>query len=162
MKENKGIANFYYDFVIEFNKTEKSYRDNIGINYKNFYREKDINKKYEYLDKIKYVMDELYRNDTMGFILQKNKKESISFILEKLSTKDGIKDLYNKLELTFQDHTFMSGIENLYEITRDIVSLEQLSIIVKRQYEIDDDYNENYFNLFLKYKELKKRLMQLL
>lgn len=162
MKENKGIANFYYDFVIEFNKTEKSYKDNIGINYKKFYREKDINKKYEYLDKIKYVMDELYRNDTMGFILQKNKKESISFILEKLSTKDGIKDLYNKLELTFQDHTFMSGIENLYEITRDIVSLEQLSIIVKRQYEIDDDYNENYFNLFLKYKELKKRLMQLL
>ena len=162
MKENKGIANFYYDFVVEFNNTEKSYKDNISINYKKFYREKDISKKYEYLDKIKYVMDELYRNDTMGFVLQKNKKESISFILEKLSTKDGIRDLYNKLELTLQDHEIMSGIENLYEITKDIVDLEQLSIIVKRQYEVYDNYNENYFDLFLKYKELKKRLMQLL
>ena len=34
MKENKGIANFYYDFVVEFNNTEKSYKDNISINYK--------------------------------------------------------------------------------------------------------------------------------
>ena len=136
MEEKIKIANMYYDFVNEFNTITNC------INYES-------------------MIENIYTTDTMYFVLRKDKKTSINDIIDKLSSISGTNILIAKLDLTFDGpDDYIRQIEDLEDITKGFVNKEQLSTIVKRKFECDDDFNKfNYLELYYKYKDLYNKLM---
>lgn len=93
--------------------------------------------------------------------LYSNKEQALKKIEEMLNTKNGTSNLIGRLENTFDNDLdcYISQIENLEYITKDLVTTDQLSIIVNRKFEFEDDFKEkDYFNLYIKYKNLSNLL----
>lgn len=148
MEEKIKLANLFYDFVSEFKNTIKSKND-------------DNTDESETIKTVKNLMEDFYMRDSMYFVLRKDKLVSINELIDMLSSESGTRYLLGKLENTFCDtDDYINQIEDLDYITKDLVSKEQLSTIVKRKFECDDDFNNfNYLELYYKYKDLDNKLI---
>lgn len=148
MEEKIKLANLFYDFVSEFKRTLQP-------------KNNDNTDESETLKTVKNLIEDFYMCDSMYFILRKDKLVSINELIDMLSSESGTRHLLNKLENTFCDtDDYISQIEDLDYITKDIINKEQLSTIVKRKFEYDDDFNKfNYLELYYKYKDLDNKLI---
>ncbi|MCM1052601.1 MAG: hypothetical protein NC483_01300 [Ruminococcus sp.] len=146
-----NMSNLFYDFVVNYesNKDDKK------------------NSKYLFKDKnsknaIRALTEQWYMEDTMYFIfLCNNKEHALKEIKEMLKTKTGTELLIGRLDNTFENDSdcYISQIEDLDYLTKDLVTRDQLSIIVNRKFEFDDEFKEkDYFNLYIKFKDLSNML----
>lgn len=107
------------------------------------------------------LVEKWYNEQTVLFLEDQTKEDSIKILNEFLSYKAGTLELINKLEMTIQEHSeYMDKIEDFYYCTENIVDLNKLEIIVDRYFNLIDDnnYKKDYFNLFKEYKNLYKKL----
>lgn len=140
----KSISKKFYDFVNEYDCGEHK-----------------KNKKQLENNKIAPIIYQWYMEDSMFFVFLYNKEQALKRIEEMLNTKNGTSNLIGKLENTFENDLdcYISQIEDLDYLTKDFVTMDQLSVIVNRKFEIEDDFKEkDYFNLYLKYKNLSDTL----
>lgn len=141
----KSISKKFYNFVNEYDCGEC----------------KKI-KKQQSKNKIAPLIQQWYMEDSMFFVfLYSNKEQALKKIEEMLNTKNGTSNLIERLENTFDNDLdcYISQIENLEYITKDLVTTDQLSIIVNRKFEFEVDFKEkDYFNLYIKYKNLSNLL----
>lgn len=148
MEEKIKLANLFYDFVSEFKRTLQT-------------KNNDNTDESETLKTVKNIMEDFYMRDSMYFVLRKDKLVSINELIDMLSSESGTRYLLGKLENTFCDtDDYINQIEDLDYITKDLVNKEQLSTIVKRKFECDDDFKKsNYLELYYKYKDLDNKLI---
>lgn len=133
------LANLYYNFINDYNKFKNNNNE---------------------IKLPTCLIEKWYNDETIFFMIDKNSKEALKTLENKLSSKKGTLDLINKLELTFQDsNDYIQLIDELYYLTKDLVDQKQLEIIVKRKFYYDDNFKKkNYFKLYLKYKNLYDEL----
>lgn len=141
----KSISKKFYNFVNEYDCGE----------FKKSKKQKSKNK-------IVPLIQQWYMEDSMFFVLlYNNKEQALKKIEEMLHTENGTSNLIGRLENTFDNNLdcYISQIENLEYLTKDLVTMDQLSIIVNRKFEFEDDFKKkDYFNLYVKYKNLSNLL----
>lgn len=152
MKENKELANMYYDFVEKYGFNYEESQEFQKFLKNNF--SENLNK--QFYDLIKIV----FKNETMYFVIKDTKKNSLEVINDMLKTQKQSMRLLSNLENTFDDSSFyIAKIENLDYISNNFVNKDQLSIMIDKYFEWDSEFKmKDYFNLYLKYKELCNNL----
>lgn len=145
MNKINEISNKYYDFVKEYDyKLEKS----------------NNNSSVKTVEDLTHLCSEWYIEDTINKILLDNKEMSVKQLSMMLEDFDDTLELRNILVNIFDPiDSYIYKIEHLDYITHDIISKEQLKTIVNREFENEKDFkNRDYFNLYLKFIELRDNL----
>lgn len=123
MKENKELANMYYDFVEKYGFNYEESQEFQKFLKNNF--SKNLNK--QFYDLIKIV----FKNETMYFVIKDTKKNSLEVINDMLKTQKQSMRLLSNLESTFDDSSFyIAKIENLDYISNNFINKDQLSIMI--------------------------------
>lgn len=141
----KNISKKFYDFVIKYDCDK--------------HKELEVNHHSE--NKVIPLIHQWYMEDTMYFVLLSDKQCSLKRIEEMLNTRNGTLDLIGKLESTFDNpKCYIYKIQELDDLTSDLITLDKLQVIVNRKFEYDDDFKEkNYYNLYVDYKDLDEILL---
>lgn len=143
----KSISNKFYNFVNEYDRSG--------------HKRVILKTNKQIKNKIIPLINQWYMENTMFFIFLYNKEYALKKISEMLSTKSGTNDLIVKLENTIGDDLdcYISQIEDLDYLTKDFITMDQLSVIVNRKFEFENDFKEkDYFKLYVEYKNLSHML----
>ena len=142
------LATMYYDFVNDYSNM---------FNVKTFI-EKEKVRSDEKVNAVVEVLNEYYINGTMFCFLKSDKEKAINDIVKRLQSKNGTSDLINKLEVVIDDDdNYLVQIILMYDNCNN--NIETLKNKVDKRYKNNQKFHKkDYFDLFLKYKDLFNKL----
>lgn len=142
-----NVASMYYDFVKGYGFHHQYSKDTTPNGHR-----------------VIEVMKMIYTDTPMYYVLfPSNKEKSVQEIKTMLKTKNGTINLMSALDHTilgnFDNYIFQ--IEELDYLTKNMISTEQLSLMVKKKFEFDDEFHKkNYFKLYLLYRSLSEKIFK--
>lgn len=142
------LATMYYDFVNNYSNM---------FNVKTFIEKEKI-RSDEKVNAVVEILNEYYINGTMFCFLKSDKEKAINDIVKRLQSKNGTFDLINKLEVVIDDDdNYLVQIILMYDNCNN--NIETLKNKVDKRYKNNQKFHKkDYFDLFLKYKDLFNKL----